>query len=53
MDKEEKIQRVNDSIQNTMSSTIGIEINDIDNDFISFFEVLEVIFKIDQDLLNR
>ena len=34
MDKEEKIQRVNDSIQNTMSSTIGIEITDIDNDFI-------------------
>ena len=34
MDKQEKIQRVNDSIQNTMSSTIGIEITDIDNDFI-------------------
>ena len=34
MDKEKKIQRVNDSIQNTMSSTIGIEITDIDNDFI-------------------
>ena len=34
MDKQEKIQRVNDSIQNTMSSTIGIEITDIDNDFL-------------------
>ena len=34
MNKQEKIQRVNDSIQNTMSSTIGIEITDIDNDFI-------------------
>ena len=34
MDKQEKIQRVNDSIQNTMTSTIGIEITDIDNDFI-------------------
>ena len=34
MDKQEKIQRVNDSIQNTMSSTIGIEITDIDNDSI-------------------
>ena len=34
MDKQKKIQRVNDSIQNTMSSTIGIEITDIDNDFI-------------------
>ena len=34
MDKQGKIQRVNDSIQNTMSSTIGIEITDIDNDFI-------------------
>ena len=34
MDKHEKIQRVNDSIQNTMTSTIGIEITDIDNDFI-------------------
>ena len=32
MYKQEKIQRVNDSIQNTMSSTIGIEITDIDND---------------------
>ena len=34
MDKQEKIQQVNDSIQNTMTSTIGIEIIDIDNDFI-------------------
>jgi uncharacterized protein (TIGR00369 family) len=34
MDKQEKKQRINDSIQNTMSSTIGIEITDIDNDFI-------------------
>ena len=34
MDKQEKIQRINDSIQNTMSSTIGIEITDIDNNFI-------------------
>ena len=34
MDKQEKIQRVNDSIQNTMTSNIGIEITDIDNDFI-------------------
>ena len=34
MDKRKKIQQVNDSIQNTMTSTIGIEIIDIDNDFI-------------------
>jgi 1,4-dihydroxy-2-naphthoyl-CoA hydrolase len=34
MNKEEKIQQVNDSIQNTMTSNIGIEITDIDNDFI-------------------
>ena len=34
MDKQEKIQQVNDSIQNTMTSTLGIEITDIDNDFI-------------------
>jgi len=34
MNKEEKIQQVNDSIQNTMTSAIGIEITDIDNDFI-------------------
>ena len=34
MDKQEEIQRVNESIQNTMTSAIGIEITDIDNDFI-------------------
>ena len=34
MDKQEKIQRVNDSFQNTMTSTIGIEITDIGDDFI-------------------
>ena len=34
MNKEEKIQQVNDSIQNTMTSNIGIEITDLDNDFI-------------------
>jgi len=34
MNKKGKIQRVNDSIQNTMTSTIGIEITDIDDDFI-------------------
>ena len=34
MDKQEKIQQVNDSIQNTMTSTIGIEITDIEDDFI-------------------
>ena len=34
MDKEGKIQWVNYSIQITMYSTIGIEITDIDNDFI-------------------
>ena len=34
MDKQEKIQRVNDSIQNTMTSTIGIEITDIGDDFL-------------------
>ena len=34
MDKQKKIQRVNDSIQNTMVSTIGIEITDIEDDFI-------------------
>ena len=34
MDKQEKIQQVNDSIQNTMVSTIGIEITDVDNDFV-------------------
>ena len=34
MNKQEKIQRVNDSLQNTMTSTIGIEITDIEDDFI-------------------
>ena len=34
MDIEEKIQQVNDSIQNTMTSTIGIEITDMGDDFI-------------------
>ena len=34
MNKEEKIQQVNDSIQNTMTSTIGIEITDMGDDFI-------------------
>ena len=34
MDKQEKLKRINDSIQNTMTSTIGIEITDIGNDFI-------------------
>ena len=34
MDKQEKVQRVNDSFQNTMTSTIGIEITDIEDDFI-------------------
>jgi len=35
MDKQEKLKRINDSIQNTMTSTIGIEITDIGDDFIS------------------
>ena len=34
MNKQEKIQRVNDSLQTTMTSTIGIEITDIEDDFI-------------------
>ena len=34
MDKQEKIQRINDSVQNTMTSTIGIEITDLGEDFI-------------------
>ena len=34
MEKKEKLQRINDSIQNTMTSTIGIEITDIGDDFI-------------------
>ena len=34
MEKQEKIKRINDGIQNTMTSTIGIEITDIDDEFI-------------------
>ena len=34
MEKKEKLQRINDNIQNTMTSTIGIEITDIGDDFI-------------------
>ena len=34
MEKQEKIKRINDGIQNTMTSTIGIEITDICDDFI-------------------
>ena len=35
MEKKEKLQRINDTIQNTMTSAIGIEITDIGDDFIS------------------
>ena len=34
MEKQEKIKRINDGIQNTMTSIIGIEITDIGDDFI-------------------
>ena len=34
MEKQKKLKRINDSIQNTMTSTIGIEITDIGDDFI-------------------
>ena len=34
MEKQEKLKRINDSIQNTMTSTIGIEITDIGDEFI-------------------
>ena len=34
MEKQEKLKRINDSIQNTMTSTIGIEITDIGDGFI-------------------
>ena len=34
MEKQEKIKRINDGIQNTMTSTIGIEITDIGDDSI-------------------
>ena len=34
MEKQEKLKRINDGIQNTMTSIIGIEITDIGDDFI-------------------
>ena len=34
MEKQKKIKRINDGIQNTMTSTIGIEITDLGDDFI-------------------
>ena len=34
MEKQKKIKRINDDIQNTMTSTIGIEITDLGDDFI-------------------
>ena len=34
MDKQENIKRINHSIQNTMTSAIGIEITDLEDDFI-------------------
>ena len=34
MEKKEKIRRINENIQNTMISAIGIEITDIGDDFI-------------------
>jgi 1,4-dihydroxy-2-naphthoyl-CoA hydrolase len=34
MEKQEKLQRINEGIQNTMTSAIGIEITDIGNGFI-------------------
>ena len=34
MEKQEKLKRINDCIQITMTSTIGIEITDIGDDFI-------------------
>ena len=34
MEKQKEIKRINDGIQNTMTSTIGIEITDIGDDFI-------------------
>ena len=34
MEKREKLKRINENIQNTMTSTIGIEITDIGDDFI-------------------
>ena len=35
MDEQKKIKRINESLQNTMTSAIGIEITDIGDDFIS------------------
>ena len=35
MEKHKILQRINDGVQNTMTSTIGIEITDIGEDFIS------------------
>ena len=34
MEKKEKLQRINDSIQNTMTSAIGIEITDVGDDYV-------------------
>ena len=34
MDKQEKIQRINHSVKNTMTSTLGIEITDLGENFI-------------------
>ena len=34
MEKQGKLKRINDNVQNTMTSTIGIEITDIGDDFI-------------------
>ena len=34
MEKRKKLKRINENIQNTMTSTIGIEITDIGDDFI-------------------
>ena len=34
MDKQEKIKRINHRVQNTMTSTIGIEITDVGDDYI-------------------
>tara|TARA_B100001029_G_scaffold140063_1_gene119387 strand:- start:468 stop:881 length:414 start_codon:yes stop_codon:yes gene_type:complete len=34
MNKKEKLKKINNSIKNTMTSTIGIEITDIGDDFI-------------------
>ena len=34
MDEQEKIKRINESLQNTMTSTIGIEITDVRDEYI-------------------